>query len=1420
MLSYLKFLVNTNVDKSKMLTISKGLWSGCVKFKRFSAIIYCMAKPSKMETIGKGLDSLDQVARKIPAVELNSKDLKRVEIQGSEPLVNNDFENAQEEIENITGEIKSKLNVVHPERKPNVVETKKEEEQSESHSRNYAKENVITHFARDIADGNYPTGENGKAFLRENETAIFKEVELIRKGRIINQQLDKDRVRIRQKSNSFLKAPTPKKEEVQTQKPEVAKKEVTIEEKPKPERQKDEIKPKTQNINELPVIDKPVALNSSQQELGRRKFKNVEDFKKQEALEITAESVADKLVEVRELTQAEVDFHGKHPEITRMVLEKIKAKGVFNRNPESTQEESKDLIKSIVRKRITGEKLTKEEKTFSDLPGNYDEIDRLVLIGINHQSEFNNASLKKEKSEIEEVRTSLGKETTLTPTPIPTMESGVKPEVEKPAEEKEKPFVPTEAERNGDINGLLEFNLGKLNINKTELVKNVPEFFNMSVNQQLYTLQKLEQKLDRDLDRNSVTELQIKDAENKKWGSVGKFLRGMTKGSRLSILRNEMSNNMKSVGLEAYKDNLKDLTDFVSTRGLDVDFNEKGRMILEFISRKEENPEHQKLIDDFNTKASKLSDVPYDWTTEHAVPILKKQASMIQASFEKSRKALLKYESKNKKEGVEDGKKLLEFTNIDSEIQMSQFLNHNTGIAGKINQFVKNNKYLERGGLAVLGASARGLASYGIAFGGGIIASSALGGLNGWIRKSSELRKLEEDQRRGIDINKDKKEDDKKKIGVKKAINISDQTKKINNLVEHIKKASGDSRQKSLETLQTRINIVQDRIQNLGAVNFGQEELTTQAEFIRSIKGANALLIESSGVADEAVTAVYKEYDRRYLQDQEESAERKSEIRKAIRKGMLIGGGAFVGGFLVRDIISNHGEGIQEAWKQIERIGKSVYSGAVGVENHVTNLAREGIHKLEHLNDVNTTESIRTINPAPETIPTPAPIPDIPLIEHPLMATADSRGVIGMFDNLQKEIHQAYDGKDVPEQLKYLTDKNPEELAKMFGGYRPGQTDGLDSFVLNKGASLTLDHNNLVFHDGVGGTQTISAEHGFDGKFFDSTHSTDVVSPDHNVIKTEASSGGSSAETFSMENVDDQGAPVSNIEDPAKYFRDHTGYNQADEVDTNTHQSVAENVSYKPVGVEGVTVNSPEISGRINVSYDTFGRVTKMDLGTTGSIAEVRKFLATPDKFLNDGAIDSTITRSTAVHELSGIKQTCAEYLKMRNFLKTGEFKTGTPEYKYLTEQMNSLGDKIHKNVGNIFKPLEDDKPLFGNIAAANKVVNLENHIGADEYLKNIEITRTTNHVIDPESKLLTSPNNGAVLKYGEAKIDGNVVFFKNGYVGFYDESIDQATAGKQSMLSAAQNMKLTNGLNMVDQVASQMKDGTYRVLTVYKAAK
>jgi molybdenum cofactor biosynthesis enzyme MoaA len=122
-----------------MLTISKGLWSGCVKFKRFSAIIYCMAKPSKMETIGKGLDSLDQVARKIPAVELNSKDLKRVEIQGSEPLVNNDFENAQEEIENITGEIKSKLNVVHPERKPNVVETKKEEEQSESHSRNYAR---------------------------------------------------------------------------------------------------------------------------------------------------------------------------------------------------------------------------------------------------------------------------------------------------------------------------------------------------------------------------------------------------------------------------------------------------------------------------------------------------------------------------------------------------------------------------------------------------------------------------------------------------------------------------------------------------------------------------------------------------------------------------------------------------------------------------------------------------------------------------------------------------------------------------------------------------------------------------------------------------------------------------------------------------------------------------------------------------------------------------------------------------------------------------------------------------------------------------------------------------------------------------------------------------------------------------------
>jgi hypothetical protein len=112
----------------------------------------------------------------------------------------------------------------------------------------------------------------------------------------------------------------------------------------------------------------------------------------------------------------------------------------------------------------------------------------------------------------------------------------------------------------------------------------------------------------------------------------------------------------------------------------------------------------------------------------------------------------------------------------------------------------------------------------------------------------------------------------------------------------------------------------------------------------------------------------------------------------------------------------------------------------------------------------------------------------------------------------------------------------------------------------------------------------------------------------------------------------------------------------------------------------------------------------------------------------------------------------------------------------------------------------------------------------AEEYSK--EVVRTTNKLVPVDSKIIKA----AVEKYGEGKVDGNVVFFKNGNIGFYSESIDQRVAQSVATSSATANAHLFMGgepiksgtvvgmgRNFVEQMATKMPDGTIRVLAIYK---
>lgn len=484
---------------------------------------------------------------------------------------------------------------------------------------------------------------------------------------------------------------------------------------------------------------------------------------------------------------------------------------------------------------------------------------------------------------------------------------------------------PSQEARDGNIDGLVEFNLNKLGINKTELVREMPEFFTLKKNEQIYALQKLEQKVQRDLDRNSIAKLEENDKTNKKGGLIGKISRNMFKNSRLAALRKQMATETKKSGLAAYKDRLSDLTGVVERRGIDIEFGENGRLVLQFIAREGENPKHQKLIDDFNSKASKFADAPYDWSTEHAAPALKAQYKLIQSSFEKARQALIAYESKLATDENRPAK-LAEIQNVDAEIEMGQFLSHNAGVAGAVNRFIKSNPYLEgKIGMAV-GMGVRELGKNALAFGGGMLGSAVTGGFTSWIKKRVELRKLEEDQRAGINIGDAK--------GVKKAIDIAGYTERIQKLIKQVENAkTPESKTRALETLQTRITIAQDRIQNLGAINFGggRDELINQEKFTRAIKKANVLFMENSPVSDEVAEAVYAKFDEKFLHDDDKSAERRAEVRKAFKRGAIIGASGFIVGYVAADAIAHDGEAVRGAFQKVEDISKKIYGNAMEV---------------------------------------------------------------------------------------------------------------------------------------------------------------------------------------------------------------------------------------------------------------------------------------------------------------------------------------------------------------------------------------------------------------------------------------------------------------------------------------------------------
>ncbi len=1117
---------------------------------------------------------------------------------------------------------------------------------------------------------------------------------------------------------------------------------------------------------------------------------------------------------------------------------KLITKEQLGRKPEVISDEAAQ-IENIAQKLFKNELLTSSEERFKDDHPEVLKRLREFLQGT-HPEEFERPEAAVAKPVQAEAEAVLGKN-------LPAVANSTE-------------VATTGAPKKG-VDELVGFHLGKLGIKPEEILQQFPEFLNLSKNQQIYTIKKLEQKANRDLDRESTSKLDENDKANKKGGWFGRVGRSLTKGSRLSMLRSKMDGENKAGGLGSYKERLQDLTALVERRGISIEPGEGGQMVLQFLAHEaNEDPKRAKLIEDFNLKASKVADVPYDWTVDHATPALKAQYKLIQRSFEKARQALVAYESKTVAE-EKLGEKLLEINNVDSEIEMSQFLNHNTGIVGKVNQFIKNNRYLEgKIGMAI-GMGARELGKNAIVFGGGIVAAAVTGGFTSWFRKRAELRKLEEDQRAGINIGEEKGKT------VKKSIDIVNYTKKINQLTEHAAKATGDAKQRTLETLQTRIAIVQDRIKNLGVVNFGggRNELVNQYEFTRAIKEANRVLMEATPVPDQVASDVYDRFDKKYLQDEEKSAERKKQLIKAFERGALIGGGASVLGYVGMDLALHKGEGVAAAWRDVE---SHVYAA---------NEYMSGGFDPENV-PLDKTDAVRTINPTPATagqsvnFPGNIPRPDsLPygadqIVIPPPTPVAESfvgaRGAIGAIKDLQRALIDQYGG-NMPENLKSFVDANPDRLAIKWNMFKPEFRD--ESIALPRGTKfLALPDGNisLKLPDGKFlGITNPTENMKFD--YFDSgaraAAPTVPNNLDQNIVQSsglnpgntgEGLAGGAS-ELNSVDNSQDLAGAAENAVpregytfEKAKNAFEGLGFrHEAVPGGDIFSAEVATDAAAGPQMVEGYTnidglnVDTKELKGTVDFLYDSKGQIKGLDLPKL-QVADVARFRATPEQFI--GGDHHAPERFELTKKLLTVRSEVETYLNYRRIMEIKSLNPGSDEYRFLNSESNRLWTAIQKKVEYQFtpqysgfnaNPIENTAPVVevppGGVPTPAETIITPPEAGssANEGILGTEtdqpeIVRTNRDVIPADSILLKE--DFASQYGGVERVDKNVIFFKDGHVGFYAESMKQGVAERSARTLASANAE-NLGINMNRPpvpVATQVPGGPVRYLSIYEKVK
>jgi hypothetical protein len=584
-------------------------------------------------------------------------------------------------------------------------------------------------------------------------------------------------------------------------------------------------------------------------------------------------------------------------------------------------------------------------------------------------------------------------------------------------------------------------NLGTSGLKVSDL-ENVPEFVKLSTGEQLLVLEEINQRNARKMEE--LTKDRVAESYAKK-NVFMKLFHGLSKNFQKASAEKAIAGQIKNGEHKVNLSTIKEISARIKELGLSV--NEQTGEVMFLKSQQEGIGQYltPAQIKAYNDIANKYTKLPTDWQNEKTANKYKlnpfknneyKEFQRIDSQYNAVRNAIMEHLENNyiaNGGGTREARLHVQKLMSDTELGFD-YLNYSRKYpeaAALLENSATQNQYkkLLTGDITTF----LGGAGIGMAFkaAGGILGGTAFGGIKGFLSGKKNIKEQYKNDQIDLTHQEAKEIGATKKESIDRFINADDQVDKISRLISKMEKAETPEEKLMLaQRLKTRLDYINEK-KYAGFINRGKnDDIALNFKFNKALAaGAAAILTYTGGQGlQEGIEAQYdKERFERFerlkqhvnsTQNEKYEKERKRIIINSALRGATIGTAGAIFGHYLRGWM--HGD-----------------------------------------------EAI--------TSPGATPAPWTPGTNHGLDVTIDKgQGMIHFAGQLKHAVAEKWgsDMSHAPESVKHIMNTSSSDLAKEFGGFKPGQIN--ESAMLNKGATFHMDDGgNLTFKDPVTGESDV-----------------------------------------------------------------------------------------------------------------------------------------------------------------------------------------------------------------------------------------------------------------------------------------------------------------------------------------------------------